>query len=550
MQHDSSHSLLTIRRGEHRFSTVLHCFCHQNVLRFTRPLHGHYRRRTENSKYHSLEVGMGEIGRDWFREADFAAIERDFYKRENHFMNYTSPMNDSEGCRRLLSEAASRALQYLETVSNRCVSPSEEALGNLKRLGGSLPERAEDALSILKLLDEIGSPATVATAGGRYFGFVVGGALPATVAAHWLAGAWDQNASMSVLSPVGAYLEEVALAWLLDLLHLPRFSGGGFVTGGQMANFTCLAAARHSVLRQAGWDVENDGLFGAPPVTVIVGEEVHATVFKTLAMLGLGKNRVVRVPVDEQGRMRADSLPLVHGPTIICAQAGNVNTGAFDPFMEICESAHAAGAWVHVDGAFGLWAAASEQYNHLTAGAAAADSWAVDAHKWLNVPQDSGIAIVRNPDDLKSAMSITAAYLNTGQQREPMQYVPESSRRARGIEVWTALRALGRKGVADLIERTCRYARIAADRLTAEGFTVLNAVVLNQVLVSFGDAETTARVIHAIQQEGTCWCGSTVWHGTAAMRISISSWATQEDDLRRSLAAIIRTAAEVTARRT
>jgi len=282
-----------------------------------------------------------------------------------------------------------------------------------------------------------------------------------------------------------------------------------------VANFTCLAAARHAVLQKAGWNVEGEGLFGAPAVTVVVGEEVHATVFKALALLGLGKNRVVRAPVDGQG-IRTDSLPRIQGPTIICAQAGNVNTGAFDPFKHICQWAHDAGAWVHVDGAFGLWAAASKQYEHLVSGAAAADSWAVDAHKWLNVPQDSGIAIVRNPDDLKAAMAISAAYLNLRQRRDPMQWVPESSRRARGIEIWTALRSLGRKGLANLIERNCHYAQFAAERLQVEGFAVLNDVVLNQVLVSFGDANMTQRVIDGVQQDGTCWCGGTVWQGQTA----------------------------------
>ena len=451
-------------------------------------------------------------------------------------------MSDSKEYGRLLTEAANRALHYLETIPGRRVFPSEEALKNLKRLGGRLPEGPEDSLSILRLLDEIGSPATVANSGGRYFGFVVGGALPSTVAANWLAGAWDQNASVNVLSPIAAYLEEVASDWLLEVLQLPSSCGGGFVTGGQMANFTCLAAARHAVLQKAGWDVEGDGLFGAPAVTVVVGDEAHATVFKALAMLGLGKNRVVRVPVDGQGRIRTDSLPHIQGPTIVCAQAGNVNTGAFDPFKHICEWAHGAGAWVHVDGAFGLWAAASKQYEHLVSGAAAADSWALDAHKWLNVPQDSGIAIVRNPDDLKAAMAIGAAYLQLGQRRDPMQWVPESSRRARGIEIWTALRSLGRKGLANLIERDCHYARFAAERLKAEGFTVLNNVVLNQVLVSFGDASMTQRVIDATQQDGTCWCGGTVWQGQTAMRISVASWATDENDIEVSVSAIVRIA--------
>ena len=448
-------------------------------------------------------------------------------------------MRDPDLYHQLLTEAARRALAYLESISDRRVFPSEEALRNLSRLGGPLPATAEDPITVLKALDDIGSPATVATTGGRYFGFVTGGALPATVAAQWMAAAWDQNGSLNALSPVAACLEEIALGWLLDVLHLPPSSGGGFVTGAQMANFASLAAARHSVLAKAGWDVETDGLFGAPPITVVAGEEIHVTVAKALAMLGLGKKRVVRVPTDSQGRMRADALPRLNGPAIVCAQAGNVNTGAFDPFQPICEWAHGAGAWVHVDGAFGLWAAASEQFRHLVSGAEQADSWSIDAHKWLNVPQDSGIAIVRNADDLRAAMAITAAYLSPGQRREPMQWVPESSRRARAIEICAALRSLGRQGLADLVERTCRFARMASEQLEAEGFSILNEVVLNQVLVSFGDAETTQRVIRAIQEDGTCWCGGTVWHGQTAMRISIASWATDETDIERSLSAII-----------
>jgi glutamate/tyrosine decarboxylase-like PLP-dependent enzyme len=451
-------------------------------------------------------------------------------------------MPDQKDYKEVLSEAAGRALQYLEQVRSRRVFPSEEALAQLKRLGGQLPEHPEDPLSVLQLLDEAGSPATVANTGGRYFGFVVGGAMPVTVAAHWLAGAWDQNASLYALSPVGAYLEEVALNWLLDLLRLPLSSAGAFVTGAQMANFTCLAAARHAVLQQAGWDVENDGLSGAPPITLVVGEGVHATVLKALALLGLGRNRVQRVPTDQQGRLRVDALPRVQGPAIFCVQAGDVNTGSFDPIGEICDAVRAPGAWVHVDGAFGLWATTSDQYAHLVAGAEKADSWAIDAHKWLNVPQDSGIAIVRSPNDLRAAMAITAPYLNPGERREPMQWGPESSRRARGVEVWTALRSLGRQGIKELIERTCRYASIAADRLKAEGFAILNEVVLNQVLVSFGDSETTRKIIRGIQDDGTCWCGGTVWHGQSAMRMSITSWATDEAELEKSLSAIVRIA--------
>jgi glutamate/tyrosine decarboxylase-like PLP-dependent enzyme len=442
----------------------------------------------------------------------------------------------------LLADAARRATRYLEQVRTRSVIPSEEALNNLSRLGGELPEHGEPAASVLRLLDECGSPATVATTGGRYFGFVVGGALPSTVAAHWLADAWDQNACLYDLSPVAAHLEEIVLKWILDLLCLPPESGAAFVTGAQMANFTCLAAARHAVLRRAGWNVEDDGLFDAPPVTVVVSAEAHATLLKALTLLGLGRKRVIEVPTDLQGRMKAHALPRINGPAIVCAQAGNVNTGAFDAVREIRTVLNFPETWIHVDGAFGLWAAASPERRSLLDGAETADSWAADAHKWLNVPQDSGIAVVRSAEDLRAAMAISAAYLNPLERREPMQWGPESSRRARAIEVWAALRSLGRQGIDDLVERCCRYAAIAADRLRAAGFDILNDVVLNQVLVSFGNAELTGRVIRRVQADGTCWCGGTVWQGKTAMRISISSWATTEADLDQSLSAILRVA--------
>jgi glutamate/tyrosine decarboxylase-like PLP-dependent enzyme len=396
---------------------------------------------------------------------------------------------------------------------------------------------------VVALLDEIGSPATMAMAGRRFFGFVIGGVLPATLAANWLAGAWDQNTGLAAVTPGTAMLERVALRWLLDVLGLPPTCGGAFVTGATMANFTGLAAARRAVLTRAGWDVEAQGLFGAPPVTVVVGAEVHPSLLKALGLLGLGRDRVVRVPVDGQGRMRADALPPLSGPTIVCIQAGNVNTGAFDPAPEICRRAHAAGAWVHVDGAFGLWAAAAPVRAPLVAGVAEADSWATDAHKWLNVPYDSGLAFVRDPEALRAAMTVSAVYLPSGESRDPFDYTPEMSRRARGVEVWAALRSLGRAGLADLVERTCRHATRFAEGFRAAGYPVLNEVVLNQVLVSFGDAETTRRVIAAIQADGTCWCGGTVWQGHVAMRISVSSWATTASDVERSLEAMLRVAA-------
>lgn len=445
----------------------------------------------------------------------------------------------------LLALAADRARRYRASVRDRRVAPARDAVVRLSLLGGPLPDEPADPTEVFTLLDDIGSPATTASAGGRYFGFVTGSSLPVTLAANWLAGAWDQNAMYAVMSPVAAAVEDIALRWLLDLLALPADSAGAFVTGATMANFTSLAAARHAVLRRAGWDVEADGLFGAPPVTVIVGQEAHATLFKALSLLGFGRNRIITVPADGQGRLRADALPPLAGPTIICTQAGNVNTGAFDPFAEVCEKTRDAGAWVHVDGAFGLWAAAAPARTYLTAGIAGADSWATDAHKWLNTPYDSGLAFVRDAASLRAAMAITAAYLPASEQREPGHYTPESSRRARGVEVWAALRTLGRSGFADLVERTCRYAARIAEGLSTAGYGILNDVVLNQVLVSFGDSDITRRVIAAVQSDGTCWCGGTVWQGRTAMRISVSSYATTADDVERSLAAILRVASEV-----
>ena len=445
----------------------------------------------------------------------------------------------------LLAETALRAARYADEIGNRRVTPRAEDIARLEELGGPLPRKGLDPAQLLSLLDEIGSPATVATTAGRYFGFVIGGTLPAALAANWLAGAWDQNACLYVMSPVAAKIEEIVLAWMIDAFGLPSTCGAGFVTGTTMANFTALAAARTALLQRKGWDVEENGLFGAPPLSVIVGDEVHVSLLKALALLGLGRSRVTRVPTDNQGRMRSDALPSIDDSTLVCVQAGNVNSGAFDPASEICVRAHDAGAWVHVDGAFGLWAAVSPLYSYLLHGAQSADSWAIDCHKWLNVPYDSGIAVVREEEHLRKAMTLSAAYLQTSGWREPGHYAPEASRRARGIDMWAAMRALGRDGLRDLVERNCRQAKMFADGLEGAGFRVLNDVVLNQVLVSFGSDQQTLRVIAEVQNEGTCWCGGTQWHGEAAMRISLSNWATTEEDVQRSLAAIIKSASSV-----
>lgn len=444
----------------------------------------------------------------------------------------------------LFDDAARRAKAYLASLATRRVGPSPEAIAALDRWNEPLPDHPIDPSETLRLLDEIGSPATMAMAGPRFFGFVIGAALPATVAANWLATAWDQNTGLDEATPSTSRLERVALDWLLDVLQLPPGTGAGYVTGATMANFTCLAAARHAVLARAGWDVEAKGLMGAPPVTVVVGAEAHPTLIKSLGLLGFGRSTAHVVPVDGEGRMRADAFPNLEGPAIVCVQIGNVNSGSFDPIDDLIPRAKRAGAWVHVDGAFGLWAAASPTLRPLVRGASEADSWATDAHKWLQVPYDSGLAFVRDPEALRSAMAVTAAYLPKAETRQPSDYTPELSRRARGVEVWTALRTLGRSGLAEMLDRTCRHARRFAEALSAAGYEILNEVVLNQVLVSFGDAETTKRVIAGIKADGTCWCGGTVWQGKTAMRISVCSWATTDQDVEQSLEAMLRIAAE------
>ena len=446
--------------------------------------------------------------------------------------------------RELLDETLERVARFLASLPERRVAAARDAEEIVPILGGGLPQKGLPASEILARLDEIGGQGVVASAGPRYFGFVTGGALPASLAASWLAAAWDQNAFSEVSSPVGAAVEQVAMRWVLEALDLPGDAGAAFVTGATMANFAGLAAARRAVALAHGHDVDRDGLGAAPAITVVTGEQAHATLFKALGMLGLGRDRVVRVPVDAQGGMRVDSLPELSGPAIVCTQAGNVNTGAFDPVGAVCDAVRASDVWVHVDGAFGLWARASSRFDELTAGVDRADSWATDAHKWLNVPYDSGLAIVRDARVLAGAMSVHADYLPDRTRRDPYEFTPETSRRMRGIEIWAAIASLGRDGIAELVEHNCRQARRFAAGLREAGHEILNDVVLNQVLVAFGDEVTTTEVIRGVQHEGTCWCGATIWAGRTAMRISVSSWATTDDDVERSLAAILRVAEE------
>jgi glutamate/tyrosine decarboxylase-like PLP-dependent enzyme len=440
------------------------------------------------------------------------------------------------------------AIAYLEAVAGRHVGGVATRAELMTALGGSLPEQGMRPTAVIERLARDADRGLVATPGPRYFGFVTGGALPVTVAADWLASTWDQNGALYVMSPAVAVMEDIVSQWLLDLLRLPRNTSVGFVSGAHMANFTCLAAARHEVLRTVGWNVEEDGLQRAPRVTVLVGDEVHISVIGALRMLGFGVNELIRVPADAQGRMIARDLESAlggaSGPTIVCLQAGNVNTGASDPFASLIPIAHARGSWVHVDGAFGLWAQAVPELRMQVTGIENADSWTTDAHKWLNVPYDSGLALVAHPAPHRAAMSLHASYLMRGDEEERvgMDWVPESSRRARVIPLYTLCRALGREGIQQMIVRNCRLAtRMAAALSLDRRVQILNDVVLNQVLARFDDSDTITRaVIARVQADGTCWVGGARWHGLEVMRISVSNWATTEEDIDLSAAAILR----------
>ena len=453
--------------------------------------------------------------------------------------------------RRLLEQTAGVAASYLEGISDQPIGWSADVQELRSGLGGPLPDQPVDPLQVVTELAAAAQPGLVSSPSGRYFGFVIGGTAPAALAADWLTSTWDQNAGLYVCGPSAAVVEEVAGAWVAELLGLPADVSFGFVTGCQMAHVTGLAAARYRVLARVGWDVNDQGLIGAPPVRIFVGAERHVTVDRALRLLGFGAASIVSVAADAQGRMRPSALreELVRhdGPRIVCAQAGNVNTGSVDPLQEIADVAHESGAWLHVDGAFGLWAAASPSLKHLVAGADRADSWATDAHKWLNVPYDSGIAFCADPEAHEAAMSVRAGYLVHADRdgpRDQLDWNPEFSRRARGFPVYAAIRSLGRAGIADLVERCCAHARRFGEALAAlPGVEVLNEVALNQVLVRFldqagdHDAQTRA-VIEAVQRDGTCWLSGTTWQGVGAMRISVSSWATTSDDVERSLASI------------
>ena len=447
----------------------------------------------------------------------------------------------------LLDSVHHHARSWFKNLAARPVRATASSGQLRETLGGSLPEKGTAPEAVIEALANAGATGAIASAGPRYFGFVVGGSLPAALAADWLVSIWDQNAGIFALSPLASTVEQITGSWLCEIAGLPSAMSFGFVTGGHMANFTSLACARHSVLRKAGWDVEANGLFGAPPVEIFVNEESHYTISHALRLLGLGAARIAQNPRRRTGtyarRSLAAALRETTGPAIVCAQAGNVNTGAFDPLPAIADAAKQRGAWLHVDSAFGLWAAASPQHAHLVRGIERADSVATDAHKWLNVPYDCGVVFCADEAAHRSAMSLAAAYIVATRQRARSPRIcSEESRRARAIPVYAALRSLGRGGLAEMIERNCRQARRFGEALRAAGFEVLNDVVLNQVLVSFGTPEQTQATIAAIQQDGTCWCSGTVWKGRTAMRISVCNWSTTDEDVERSIEAIIRCA--------
>jgi glutamate/tyrosine decarboxylase-like PLP-dependent enzyme len=441
----------------------------------------------------------------------------------------------------LLAEAARRAIAYRQRVDDEPIRPDPSA--DLSELGGDFPDGPTDPMKVLELMDDVGTRGTMGFSSSRFFGWVIGGVQPVALAADWLVSAWDQPTYAAQASPATVTMEAAAIGWVKEAAHLPETSWGVFVTGTTVAHIATLAAARSAVLAAEGWDATGQGLFGAPEVSVVVGAEVHPSLVKALGVVGLGRHRVIEVPVDEQGRMRSDVFPEVSPPAIVCLQAGNVNTGAFDPMAEIIPRAKEAGAWVHVDGAFGFWAAASPRLSHLTEGMDLADSWATDAHKYLNVPYDAGLALVRNPSDLERLMSVEAAYLVEGHiGQDPGLYAPEMSRRARGVPTWAVLKTLGRSGLADMVDRTVDMARRFADGMREAGFGVINDVVLNQVLVDFGSPEETERIVREIQAEGIMFAGPTVWQGRTAMRVSVSNFGTSEKEIDASIEAVLKVA--------
>lgn len=443
------------------------------------------------------------------------------------------------GSAALFDRARAYAGEYMERIRERRVFPDARALEGLSAFDEPLPESPTEAGEVLRLLHEHGSPATVATTGGRYFGFVTGGAIPAALAARWLADAWDQVAALYLLSPVVSRLEATCEKWVVELLGLPAGTAAGLVSGTSAATMCGLAAGRNELLRRQGWDASERGLFGAPAIRVVMTEQAHATVPKALAVLGLGRARVESVPADRQGRLVVERMPELDARCLVIAQSGNVSTGSFDPLDEIGDRCRRAGAWLHVDGAFGLWAAATPSYRLLTRGLEKADSWSVDAHKTLNTPYDCGVILCRDAGALVSALQATDSYILYGEHRDGMLYTPEMSRRARAVDLWATLKALGRSGVEALVDRLCEHAQRFGTQLRARGFRVLNDVVFNQVLVACANADLTKETLRRVQESGECWCGGAVWEGEPVIRISVCSWATTTEDVDRSVAAFV-----------
>jgi glutamate/tyrosine decarboxylase-like PLP-dependent enzyme len=437
----------------------------------------------------------------------------------------------------IFDQAVRYAYDYMDTVAGRNVFPSEEALNRLAELDEPLPDRPQDVSQILRTLHQIGSPATVAQTGGRYFGFVNGNIIPGSLAARWLADTWDQNAALEIISPIAAKLEHLCEGWLVDLFGLPRGTAAGFVSGTSIATMCGLLAGRNTLLGRQGWDVIEQGLFGAPPVRVVLSEEAHGSVTKALAILGIGRQNIEWVPADRQGRLDPAHLPPLDDNTLLVLQAGNVNSGSFDPFAALCTAAREAGAWVHVDGAFGLWAAACQETEHLTQGIELADSWSVDAHKTLNAPYDGGVILCRDRSALVNALQAGGAYIHFGEQRDGMLYTPEMSRRARGIELYALIKTLGSQGIDQMVGRLCRNARLFATELAQRDFRILNDVVFNQVAVACGDPDLTQRTLNLIQESRECWCGGSTWQGEPVIRISVCSWSTTAEDVMRSVQA-------------
>lgn len=453
-------------------------------------------------------------------------------KNSQIFSNLCQAMERQLADHQLLAKAGQYAESYIDSLPGGRVSPSDEAVANLSVFDEAMPQGPGKAEEILAMLDKYGSPAVSAQTGSRYFGFVTGGITPLGLACRWLMDAWDLNACLYVMAPLNGKLEDVCEKWMAELMNFPKDTAMGFVSGSSMAILCGIAAARHALLKRKGWDMNAKGLYGAPKIRVIIGADAHAAVWRAMATLGLGKDNAEVVPVDAQGRMRADKMPKLDDSCLVLVQAGNVSSGAFDPMDEICDLARAAGAWVHVDGAFGLWAEASEELRHLTKGMNKADSWSTDAHKTLNISYDCGLIFCRDRHALLEALHTSASYLIASDKRDSMLYSPEMSRRARAMEVWAVLKYFGKQGVAGLVEQLCSRARLFAEELKKAGFTICNEVVFNQVLVQCESDEKTDAVLAAVQNSGKLWCGGAVWEGKRAMRVSVSNWRTTEEDVR------------------